>query len=111
MRPYLRSLGIYTTWNKDGISIAVQGPIPMAAVIVTAAAVAGFATARAPMRFEDVESTRVMRPTGEASSLERVQRDMAEIQARDLARSVRLFVLKNDRIPDTLEELVCSDVV
>lgn len=111
MRPYLRSLGIYTTWNKDGISIAVQGPIPMAAVIVTAAAVAGFATARAPMRFEDVESTRVMRPTGEASSLERVQRDMAEIQARDLARSVRLFVLKNDRIPDTLEELVSSDVV
>ena len=46
-----------------------------------------------------------------AGDLDRVQQDMAEIQARDLARSVRLFILQNDRMPDTLEELVGSDVI
>ncbi|MGE0192339.1 MAG: type II secretion system protein GspG [Planctomycetota bacterium] len=113
LRPYLRSVGIYSTWNRDGISVAVQGPIPMAAVVMAVAAVAGFAMARgvAMAPAQEAELDRVMRKPTEASSLERVQRDMAEIQARDLARSVRLFVLKNDRIPDTLEELIESDVV
>ena len=108
MRPYLRSVGVYTTWNRDGMSIAVQGPIPMLALGLVAMG-AGMAFG---MRAIDAPHRAMRGPmAAPAGDLDRVQQDMAEIQARDLARSVRLFILQNDRMPDTLEELVGSDVI
>jgi hypothetical protein len=113
MRPYLRSLGIYTTWNKDGLSIALQGPIPMAAVIgVFVGGMAFGMRAMAPgPGFDRGDFGAEVPDEAGMRGMEQIQHDMAEIQARDLSRSVRLYVMQNDRMPDTLEDLVGSDVI
>jgi len=34
VRPYFRSIGMYTTWNKDGFALQMHGPLPMAGLVM-----------------------------------------------------------------------------
>jgi len=120
VRPYFRSLGIYTTWNKDGLAIQMHGPLPMAGLFMVAAAVA------VPMALGGVRRVRAVpmrriRPTEEAKGepAPRVEpgpgaltpKDrMARVQAEQIGSYVRVFLLTQKRLPASLDELVKENV-
>lgn len=111
IRPYLRSMGFYGTWDEKGFALDVQGPIPTIAVVgvmVAGAAFAGRSPGMAMSRQREwAEATEKPSEMRDDDML----RDLAEIQARDLARSIHLFRLQHQRLPASLYELVVEDVV
>ena len=108
VRPYMRSIGMYETWNDDGLAFATQGPVPVLGVMIVAGVGAWFAMSR----MQRMEVTR-SKEAGAAPmrGMERVQRDVAESQANALRTHVQNFVLVHDRLPTSLNELVELDVL
>ena len=98
MRKYFRSIGAFTSWTKDGISMSVQAPVPVVALVGAVAGVAFFALSGS-MDMEMREPMVVVRP-------DRVDFDVAQVQAEEILRYVRLYRLEKSHLPKTIEELV-----
>ena len=126
IRPYLRSLGVFTTWNKDGISMQIHSPLPLLGLMAPAAGVGALFFARAaPMgrqeiRIRELERPmppRPIRPGGVQPPVrvkpgETAPKPMDADQARAFGRTrelssyVRAFLLTEKRLPKSLQELV-----
>ena len=112
VRPYFRSMGVFMTWNTDGLSLQMHGPLPLMGVMMVGAAAAmpmmmlGRTSGRRSMPAIPLE------PGGASPSLPRgdAQARMAQLQAEQLGSYVRVFVLTQKRLPEDLEELVSKDV-
>ncbi|MDJ0522560.1 MAG: type II secretion system protein GspG [Planctomycetota bacterium] len=124
VRPYFRSVGAYTTWNKDGFAVQMHGPIPLAGLLMTAAAIAVPAMTFGGMR---ESSVRMRRPVPRMPRVEPKepgkpaiglgggpakpsQLRMARIQAEQISSYVRVFLLTQQRLPKSLDELVKENV-
>ncbi len=122
VRPYFRSLGVFSTWNKDGIAIQMHGPLPLTGALLVAASVAvpfamsrGMASGRrhvrgpmrAPGRMERRKPPRAVSPPKAARS---GKDRMAGIQAEQISSYVRVFLLTKKRLPASLDEIVKMNV-
>ncbi len=117
VRPYFRSMGVFTTWNKDGIAVQMHGPLPlMGAMIIGAGVGATYFMARATAM---PPSTMRMRPEPRGPMKGQPIRPrqpgsakgrLAQIQAQQVASYVRVFVLTQKRLPTNLSELVSEDI-
>ncbi len=125
VRPYFRSLGIYTTWNKDGFAIQMHGPVPLAGVMMVAAAVAvpfmamgGRSMPSPGFRAREVRRMpRAPRPVPDApvpvpgpGKGSPADMRMARIQAEQISSYVRVFLLAKKRMPGSLDDLVKENV-
>lgn len=123
VRPYFRSIGMYTTWNKDGFALQMHGPLPMAGLVMMAAAVAvpmGLSRgAMAPSRMVRAERARPPRmpqpgkdgpQIGLGGQSAAAKARMARIQAEQISSYVRVFLLTQQRLPNSLDELVKENV-
>ena len=112
IRPFLRSAGLFFTWDDNGIAFSSHGPIPMATIFVAAVAVAAIAPAAMmrTKRGDRVASRRMERPD-KPGRFDQVQKDVAVMQARDLARHIRSYVLEHAKMPSSLQELVEKGMV
>ena len=119
VRPYFRSLGIFTTWNKDGFSAQMHGPLPLVGVMLVGAAIAVPLFLRT---MEDGMSREVRSVPGQPVPMPirpeqpgRVrlapQQQLARAKARELSSYVRAFLLTEKRLPTSLEELVTGNIL
>jgi hypothetical protein len=118
VRPYLRSLAVFASWNKDGISVRMHGPLPMLGVAMAAGAAAIPALTLA--RSRAMSHSRAMRgmpirppmpmPYGAGGPADAKAR-LARSQAEQIASYVRVFVLTQRRLPNDLSELVAKDIM
>lgn len=101
--PHLRSLAKYVTWNKDGIEVSVQGPVPMMVAVAGVAAMTGL--------FVSGSMHTAVRP-GPAWVDEEVDidaemdRELAEIQAEMLVDRIEFCRAQKDRLAQNLSELI-----
>ncbi len=111
VRKYFRSLGAFTTWNDEGISISVHAPIPMLAVTMIAVGVAatmfmGRMTAMGP----PIEVMPGPRMPGDAAPAD-LDAELAAVQAEEIAKYVSLYILEQKKLPNELADLVRADVM
>ena len=110
IRPYLRSAGLFSTWDDNGMSLSSQGPIPMGMVFVGAVAasvmVPMIAMRRQAPGFAPPPIGIGGGPGGPGNNNARLQIDIAKMMARDAARHVRSYLLQNGALPTSLSELV-----
>lgn len=115
VRPYFRSLMTFTTLGPDGLEIRLNAPIP----ILPVAFAVGAATAATMMRMRSVQVSRfeagraafppdmvVPVGPGEPAPAEGDPDVVARRDLDELMRTVRLFVLAENRLPATLDDLV-----
>jgi len=114
-RPYFRSMGIFVTWNKDGISLQMHGPLPLTGGMLVAG-VAGalfFGTARqTSMTDSEIMREPLMpggRPIPQPVATTAMQR-AAAMQAKQISTYVEVFLLSENRLPTSLQELVTKDI-
>ncbi len=110
VRPYLRSLARFVTWNRDGISMTTQGPVPLLGVVVVAITAGALVSLRAaaPMRGPiEIRPHVVETPT----EVRDAQTEMARMQGLFISKHVDAFVAANDRLPTHLDELVESEII
>jgi general secretion pathway protein G len=88
VRPYLRSLGLFSTANDEGLTFSAQSSTGVVLPIAIFAAVA------IPAFVKRMNGAR-----GEA------MRRAAEVSEHSLSTAIDMFVLENRRLPNTLEEL------
>jgi hypothetical protein len=131
VRPFLRSLGVFSTWNADGISIQVHSPLPMVGLLAPLAGVAvpflmvGRTTSRQSLMIElesplpggppqidprmpEPKDPRLDGPEVVGMGPEARQ---AHADARMLSSYVRAFLLSEKRLPTGLDELVEQDIL
>jgi hypothetical protein len=115
VRRHFRSLAVFTSATTDGISIKVQGPVPVVALAAVAIGVGATFFLRAvsadaaEMRASSVRvGPRRIRVEGEVEveGEDAPEVEMARLQAQELARYVRAFLFNHKRLPETLHELV-----
>jgi len=112
-RPYFRSMGIFSSWTKDGMAVRMHGPLPVGGLMIMAGATAAVflvsgesshARAMPPGMMEDIRPVPVKpRRSSEAR--------LAHLQGEQIASYVRVFVLTRQRLPKDLDELVSSEVM
>ncbi len=108
VRKYFRSLGAFTTWNQDGISISMHAPIPMMAMLmVSAGAGAAMLMGRVDPMMDPV-MIEVVPSLGVPADLDA---ELAEVQAEEIAKYVSLYILEQKKMPATLADLVTADVM
>ncbi len=133
VRPFFRSMGVFTTWNENGIAIQMHGPLPLTGALMMAAAVAvpmamsGRTRVRRGRPIPGVGGMRVrpqpprpVVPGREAKGKDAsgdakggpslVKQRMARIQAEQISSYVRVFLLTKKRLPASLEEIVKENV-
>ena len=104
LKPYFRSLGVFSRLDRDGLLLSMHAPIPMGALVAAGAAAfsLGFAyTARA------------MPPHAIAADapMQRSPSARARLDAQNLARFVFRFLHEHKRLPKSLDELVEKDIM
>jgi hypothetical protein len=109
VRRHFRSMGAFYTWNQDGISVSMHGPVPMLPLVLVAGAVVGFASTRA--RHVEWERAAAAPRAVPSRPDEDMDRMLAQVQADDLARSVDLYYLEKKALPATLEDLVSAELI
>jgi hypothetical protein len=119
VRPYFRSLGVFTTWNRDGMAVQMHGPLPMVGLFAMAAGAGAAMFLGGVRRAESIqvpygaggrmpEPPEVPEDAGSSTSAKARQ---ASMQAMQLTSYVRIFVLTEDRMPASLDELVEKEVI
>ncbi|MDJ0973199.1 MAG: DUF3352 domain-containing protein [Planctomycetota bacterium] len=98
MRKYFRSIAGFTSWTKDGMSVSIHAPVPVVALVGAVAGAAFFTLGRS-MDMEMSEPMVVVRP-------DRVDFDVAQVQAEEILRYVRLYRLEKSTLPKSIEALV-----
>lgn len=128
VRPYLRSFGIFSTWNKDGISMQMHGPLPLVGAMVPLSMAAGFlfmgrmsTTSVGHVRADSLVPPMPPQPLGNPGGRRvgprvparplTMEQTLAQAKARELSSYVRAFLLAEKRLPATLQELVTENVL
>jgi hypothetical protein len=103
---HFRSLGGFATWNQDGISISVQGPIPMLPILAAAVGSAVFMSfgMATPGRMDIVVEPGEIPMPGEDLDAE-MDLELARIQAEMLLEAVEFYRNEKNALPESLEEL------
>lgn len=106
VRQHFRSLAVFATSSRDGLSLSIQAPLPMGGlfVLAVAAAVPAFLMARGGPEFVEVRPV----PFGPRMEGDDPAVELARVQAQDIARYVRAFLINNKRLPEDLQEVVDS---
>jgi hypothetical protein len=113
---HFRSMAAYSTWNRDGIAVSLQAPmpmLPMVAVAVGAAAYLATSGGKAEVRFGPAVEMEPPFAVPEPGMREppkdldaEMDRELARIQAEMLIEAADFFRLEKGRWPTSLAEVV-----
>jgi hypothetical protein len=104
IRPYLRSMMSFESWDEDGIEVRMHGPIPLMPVLFGVGIGAAVAMPMAMRRARFEPEIEVRMPDDVVAPEDPLTQAQSDI--RSLTSYVNLYLLEEQALPATLDDLV-----